>query len=1010
MPEIKGKTIHIPVQPEDKQYADINTIPIDKKQGISAYYGRPEGSDSWEIKTYLFDTTKGWDMERARNWVKTHKQSTQSELPLDNVIPMQMGTEAIQDEDETPLTKTEPIVITAADLPKYVEVRQHPPSHFTSYQHQYHNRAKGIIKSVGKWRKTGAVVVQKFLFRRDHGWTEESVKEWFKEHPEFRHPEVSSVQEVRDTLIDIPCTLQLLPETDNGKTFTMFDVIIIREGFGKNFRLGADGRRYQDYFTREFLQSLVPLLEGTAVQSVKLDQKGDNGNSEPPDRMKVVIQELKRHGHPPDIVNLIYDMGLSGNVIGLLKDVEYQELNELVGDELIDGAVDRGKFHLATGSPHAEDSRRLFQLAWQQGLKKSLGLSVNYRANAEFTEIDGRPAFKFIKATRHVSTETVINPAAGGGIVRVLQGVREIMNNEKEERVQEDEETPVPDEKEQQLELAVTQAEEPEVKQEEQTLEPPPGPALIERTAEPILQQNPDIIALQRQIVALTEGMEVQDAALQRLTESMTVQGSALQIIEDEKRKNVLKFMVSQSQLPAETKTALTTQIDEDKLKSIDAVNQAIMVGEKTQEAVRAQQSAPVFPGLSGIHAEIMKDPKDVNLIRSKGLWDVPLTQAEEDLQKQHRIQPFHNWTEEYCTLTGDYGKSFQYQESYFQRQINPEAFTQEVVTGPFVQATILTTTYPDFLRNVISQRMRDVWSKIDMQWKKVVRRGDSFTDTRDEEDFIPGMVPEIPLVAENGTYLDGTNGAVEKVTSSAAKYGRLFVVTEDDILNDRLGFIKRRADSHIVAMYVTIAHKIWKLVLGFGTAVNNEDLGDSAETGISGGVLYHALRKNYVNGSINDSDKIKELVDLMMVQVDIAAAGETNMPLPLQPGRVVCKSTNLGWIKGRLLGEFEPGYTDNRPNKLLLDFLSKDDLIGLHPYYLHDKPDFLGMLPDPAKYDGIEVRYFRGQESPETLWENNQQPTNGMIFTNDQMRMRIKMRIRINRTQKKAFNALFEP
>jgi len=390
-------------------------------------------------------------------------------------------------------------------------------------------------------------------------------------------------------------------------------------------------------------------------------------------------------------------------------------------------------------------------------------------------------------------------------------------------------------------------------------------------------------------------------------------------------------------------------------------------------------------------------------------LWDVALTQEETDLVKQHRIQPFHNWSEEYCTLTGDYGKRFQYDESYFQGQINSEAFVQEVYTGPFAQAVILTSTYPEFLRNVISQRMRDVWGKIDMEWKKVVRVGDAFADTRDEEDFIPGMAPEIPTVAENGAYVDGTNGAVEKVTSSATKYGRLFVVTEDDILNDRLGFVKRRADSHVMAMYVTIAHRVWKYVLGYGTAVNNEDLGDSATSGVTGGVLYHALRNNYVNGSINDSDKIKELVDLMMVQTDIAAAGETNMPLPLQPGKVICKNTNLGWVLGRLLGEYEPGFTDHRPNKLLLDFLSRDDVIGLHPYYLHDKPDFLGMLPNPPTYDGIEVRYFRGQESPETIWENNQQPSNGYVFSQDQMRMRIKMRIRINRTQKKAFYALFE-
>lgn len=1009
--DITAEYIRVRQHPPGR-YDQFRNTPLSKEKGIYKIDAKVKGQDKWEIQSLLFAKVKGWSVTKAKQWISEHEQftwpGTQSETKaiqesgIDevslNTADFYMTQDEEESDNETPLTKTEPIDITAKDLPKYVEVRQHPPSHFSSYQHQYLDRARGIIKSVRKWRKTGAVAVQKLLFRRDHGWTEESVKEWFKEHSEFRHPEVSMVQEVRDTLIDVPCTLQLLPDSDNDKAFTVFDVIILRGGFGKNFRLGADGRRYQDYFTSEFLQSLVPLLEGTAVQSVKLD-KGDNGNSELPDGMKAVLRELKRHGHPPDIINLFYDLGLSGNAIGLLKDVEYQEFhNEVVGDELIDGAVDRGKFHLAAGSPHAEHSRRLFQLAWQQGLKKSLGLSVNYRANAEFTEIDGRPAFKFTQATRHVSTETVINPAAGGGIVRVLQGVQEIMDNEKEARVQEAEETPVPDEKEQ-LELAVTQAEEPEVKQDEPK-SAPPSEQPIEKTEEPA-SQNQDVTALQQQVVALT-GM------VQSLTEGMQVHGSALQIIEDEKRKTALRFMVSQSQLPVEAKNALTTQIDEGKLNTIDNVNLAIMTGEKTQEAIYAKQSAPVFPGLSGIHTEVLKDPTDVMKIRSKLNWELPLTQAEQELATKYGIKRFNGITDEYIALTGDIDKTMHYNPQHFIKRIHPELVQHSARVqddGTSFTQTVLTTTYSDFLTHVINRSLEAHYRATDKTWQKFVKVGDPYSDNKDHDEWLLGQFPEIAVVAQSAAYQEISYGKLEKMVSSSVKYGNLFKVTEEVIQDDNLGYVKAGIQLFSDAMNRTVYRKVMDLALAFSTTVNGATMADT-----TAGTLYnYANRKNYINGGSDDFDKIVELIGLMMSQVDLMDDAGGEAPLAIQPWIFAAEIMKIGAVKARVKGPYEPGRSDNLPNTLYMQNIPDDNFVGIHKAYLYEHPEILIVLPNPQIFAGLGMKYFKGLETPEFTWEGNQSPAYGSAFSNDVLQLRLKFKFRLFYQRLKAFYALFE-
>ena len=75
-PEETDEFIRIPVDSANHEGHRIRTIEISAKEGISALYC---GTDK-VIMTYLFAKSKGWDMEKAKAWVKEHEGKSISEL------------------------------------------------------------------------------------------------------------------------------------------------------------------------------------------------------------------------------------------------------------------------------------------------------------------------------------------------------------------------------------------------------------------------------------------------------------------------------------------------------------------------------------------------------------------------------------------------------------------------------------------------------------------------------------------------------------------------------------------------------------------------------------------------------------------------------------------------------------------------------------------------------------------------------------------------------------------
>ncbi len=75
-PEETENYIRIPVDSGNHEGHRIRTIVISEKEGIKAIYC---GTDK-VVMTYLFSKDKGWDMAKARAWVKAHEKKSINEL------------------------------------------------------------------------------------------------------------------------------------------------------------------------------------------------------------------------------------------------------------------------------------------------------------------------------------------------------------------------------------------------------------------------------------------------------------------------------------------------------------------------------------------------------------------------------------------------------------------------------------------------------------------------------------------------------------------------------------------------------------------------------------------------------------------------------------------------------------------------------------------------------------------------------------------------------------------
>ncbi len=74
--------------PEESQQETLKTITLSEKDGVKAIVGKPKGSDSMEVLSYLFEKNKDWTVEKAKAWFQQHTSASQEHFRA--VLPFEI--------------------------------------------------------------------------------------------------------------------------------------------------------------------------------------------------------------------------------------------------------------------------------------------------------------------------------------------------------------------------------------------------------------------------------------------------------------------------------------------------------------------------------------------------------------------------------------------------------------------------------------------------------------------------------------------------------------------------------------------------------------------------------------------------------------------------------------------------------------------------------------------------------------------------------------------------------
>jgi hypothetical protein len=66
--------------PTEFQKETLRTITLSEKDGIKAVIGKPNGKHVMEIISYLFERSKGWTVEKAKEWLQKHQDSNKEHV------------------------------------------------------------------------------------------------------------------------------------------------------------------------------------------------------------------------------------------------------------------------------------------------------------------------------------------------------------------------------------------------------------------------------------------------------------------------------------------------------------------------------------------------------------------------------------------------------------------------------------------------------------------------------------------------------------------------------------------------------------------------------------------------------------------------------------------------------------------------------------------------------------------------------------------------------------------
>ena len=734
------------------------------------------------------------------------------------------------------------------------------------------------------------------------------------------------------------------------------------------WKTDVDAQAHSDLvFLMKESENHIELLESKdkegSIWEVVVIEKGKSYNNtvygdEALEDIKKIINESDKEGSPikcnafkmENVLNHLpntarkFVKGFAENIVGWFKNARVK------GKQLI------AELHLDEG---AKKIMSLLKTAHKKGIKKPFGLSIDGDGNVIDALVGGKQVLEVAGVNSLNSIDCVTYPSAGGKFLSIIESIckeKEMFKKILErlgkihpsliegvdlEKV--DLETvkriiKEASEKDARFSLELTEENAGEVldavidiqiaeasKKDEPKTEPKTEPAKIEPKAEP---KTGD---------AVTEAQKALEAvkALQEETKK-------------EKCKLVLSRLLDESNLPQAFKDTIRDEFSSRIFEESELQNR-ISIMEKTVSEFKEQNGTP-----ARVQVQVTERDKKVEELQE----DMDALFGIEDENGKVKQGRFRGIYEAYVAITGDSDVNL--------TELNPNARRSSL------HEAIVTSDFTEILKNSATKVLVREYNIGEAMYRKIANVV-PIKDFKTQDRPSMGEFANLATVVEDDEYQEFTNPSEENAQYAPLTKGNIIGISRRAILNDDLGAFKKLTKMMGKSALRTVNQFAFNALLNFDTAINDGTIYD-------GTALYTVAHANTGTDPLSYTS-LDNALTAMWLHKDM----DDRLEYGIEPKYLVVprqlKSTAVRILKSDKLPDTSEAQSDVNPVYDACEIL-------VSPFLQGDADNWY-LVADPQVWDGLELGFVLGKETPTLITANNE--ATGTMFTRDRIQYKIR-------------------